>query len=265
MISRLKLKLICFLSLLLLTTTGNNCLAVTLFAGASHAEYLPPVSEQQPPKFRPLQSENPGADWRTEPPARPAPSKIIWVQIPKWMAGQWTKRGDLTVQVTDPHTGYTTSTNEWTDDAMTLTFGHILDKEGNIWHAYLIPSERDGYSGGTLVRFITTDFQPIQRDETKTISRSRYLIAQSSNPNSNYLMQEESLNQYQPVNEEEIDNYSSNRIYSYDGRPMRQGLLVSRFKRDKFFTPITQENGIELMPAFKKFLMNNGMQNLVPE
>jgi len=260
------MKRTCVLILLALAMmTGNNCYAVMLFGGASHADYLPPVSQEQAPLIRPLQSENPAADWRSGP-TRITPSKIIWFEIPKWMAGQWTKRGDLTVQVTDPRTGYTSDTNEWTDDDMTVTFGHLLDKEGNIWHAYMIPSERDGHNSGTLVRFITIDFQPLQQDPSRAIGRSRYLIAQSSNPySSNYQLQEESLNEYSPINETEIQNYSSNRIYGYDGRPVRQGLLLSKFKRDKPFVPVTQENGIELMPLFREFLTNNGMQSLVPE
>ena len=259
-------KLMCFLCLALLAVSGNACYGTTLFGGASHSEYLPPVARPQPAQAPSLGYETPRAERQIEQsqPTIGNPT-ILWLKMPAWMAGLWTKRGDTTVQVTDPRTGMTSNTNEWTDDVMTIRFGHVRDAEGNIWHAYLIPSERDGRSGGEVVRFVTVAFQPVSQ-APHVVSRARYLISEASDPsNLRFMYQEESLNDYSAISVHEIQNYSSDRIYDYEGRPVRQGLLVSRFRRVEAFTVREKEHGIPLMPSFKAYLTSQGLQNLIPK
>jgi hypothetical protein len=260
-------KLLCFLWIALLAVSDSACFATTLFGGATHAEYLPPVSQQRTVPAPTFSSETPSADRIVRPGAAPsvASPQIYWQKLAPWMGGVWKKRGDMTVQVTDPRTGITSPTNEWTDDEMTITFGHIRDAEGNIWHAYLIPSERDGRSSGQVVRFVTVEFQG-QWQPPNVVSRARYLISEASDPsNLRFLYQEESLNEYSSISETEMQNYSSDKMFDYEGRPVRQGLLVSRFKRVKPFTPAQEENGIPLMPSFKAYLTSQGLENLIPK
>jgi hypothetical protein len=250
-----------------LMLAGSACYATTLFGGATHSEYLPPVSRQQPSRAPSLNSETPNLGMEREQTAQPtiAQPRVLWFMMPTWMAGVWTKPGDMTVQVTDPRTGTTSNTNEWTDDVMTIRFGHVRDAQGNIWHAYLIPSERDGRSGGQVVRFVTVDFQPVSQAPA-VVGRARYLISEASDPkNLRFLYQEESLNEYTPISETEIQNYSSDKMFDYEGRPVRQGLLVSRFKRVRQFSPASEENGVPLMPSFKAYLTSKGLENLFPK
>jgi len=249
-----------------LMLAGNASYATMLFGGATHSEYLPPVSSQPTASAPSLSHETPRAELPQEQgQATNAQTKVVWFIVPPWMAGVWAKRGDMTVQVTDPRTGIASNTNEWTDDEMQIRFGHIRDAQGNIWHAYLIPSERDGRSRGQVVRFVTVDFQPVSQ-APNVVGRSRYLISEASDPTRlRFLYQEESLNEYSPINENEIQNYSSDRMYDYEGRPVRQGLLVSRFKRVAQFSPTEVENGFLLMQSFKAYLTSQGLENLIPK
>jgi hypothetical protein len=220
-----------FAALVIGLTACATANATTLFGGASHSDYLP---QEQPTLVHPY---------------------IKWIRIPGWMAGEWKKKGDLTIKVSDLRTGTTATTNEWTDDVMTIRFGHQLDSEGNVWHAYFIPSERDGNSNGRVVRFVTVDVTPQASAGDRFVDRAHYIVNEST--------QQEALNDYLALNGSELENYSSTRVYNYEGRPMREGLLVSRFKRVAPFSPLATREGVNLVESLNAYLESQGLAKLI--
>ncbi|MBL8085859.1 MAG: hypothetical protein JNN26_24745, partial [Candidatus Obscuribacter sp.] len=59
-------------------------------------------------------------------------------------------------------------------------------------------------------------------------------------------------------------NRSSNRVFTYAGRPTRDGNLESRFNKLAGFSPRNELDGIDLLSAFTNFLASLGRPDLAP-
>lgn len=203
---------------------------------------------------------------RSPDPPRPAQHYTIeWFMIPSWMAGVWLKSGDMTTHVTDLRTGVTSSQNEWTDNRMEASWGHLQDARGNYWHVNLLPSERDGMSAGKLVRFLTVAQKCEASSPQQLMTRTHYIVSES-NPWNNQpvdTFQQESLNQYDMSAQNEILNSSSNRVFTYQGAPVREGHLVSKFNKIRGFTPVTTLNGVDLRASLNDYLKGHSLGYLV--
>jgi len=239
--------LVVALSLLLTTPVY----ATTLFAGVSHSESLAPLQTSAPygtPETPTFDSLGKGSQN-----ARPQ-IRVRWIKLPLWMAGVWTKKGDLTTSVTDLHSGITTPSNEFTEDVMTITFGHLKDAEGNIWHAFLLPSDRDGTSKGNRVAFKATEFAVKASTPEYLISRVLYIVSEFDRQGTMIArFQQETLNKYFPA-DRMLVNESSNRVFTYEGQPVKEGKLVSEFKKDADFKPTRELSGINLEQSFAQFM-----------
>jgi hypothetical protein len=203
---------------------------------------------------------------RSPDPPRPAQHYTIeWFMIPSWMAGVWLKSGDMTTNVTDLRTGATSSQNEWTDNRMEASWGHLQDARGNYWHVNLLPSERDGMSAGKLVRFLTVAQKCEGSSPQKLMTRTHYIVSES-NPWSNQPLdtfQQESINQYEMSGQNEILNSSSNRVFTYQGAPVREGHLISKFNKIRGFTPVATLNGVDLRTSLNDYLKGHSLGYLV--
>jgi hypothetical protein len=248
-------------------------LAATLFGGVSHSESLPPANERYPlpgpatpvtpaltpEHIAPLAVPAPAAAAR---PTIESPA-VEWFPIPEWMAGQWFKKGDLSQSMTNLRTGITTPLNKWTDNAMTVTWGHQKDRLGNIWHANFIPSERDGSSDGILVRFITVAMKCESATPQQVVTRSHYIVTETEHNRVQDAFQQESLNDYTFLRDGELENTSSNRVFDYQGgRPIRGGNLLSNFTRTAAFAPTARQNNIDLAASLDDFLKSHSLSQL---
>lgn len=193
----------------------------------------------------------------------PAP-RIEWFMIPKWLAGRWTKKGDQTVSVTNLRTGTTRPTNIWIDDEMTVTWGYQVDKTGTVWHANLLPSWRDSYSNGKYVRFLTTSLISESVNAQRLVTRSHYLVTESTRGHVMQSFQQESVNMYTLGSDGVLTDTSSNRVFTNDGQPVRDGRLSSRFTKVAEFRPRPDERGLNMAESFKQYLIEHGMADRVP-
>jgi hypothetical protein len=225
--------------------------ATTLFAGVSHSETLPALQTRAPygaterPAFDRLNEGNQDAQPQI---------RVKWIKLPPWMAGVWTKKGDLTTSVTDLRTGITTPTNEFIEDVMTITYGHLKDSQGNIWHAFLLPSDRDGKSNGNRVVFKATEIAVQASAPEYLIDRVLYIVSEFDRQGTSIAsFQQETLNKYVSA-EGMLVNESSDRVFTYEGQPIKQGTLLSKFKKDADFTPTRELSGINLEESFAQFM-----------
>lgn len=175
------------------------------------------------------------------------------------MAGKWLKQGDLTESVTDLRTGITTPVNRFTDDELTVSWGHQVDKNGNVWHANIMPFERDGSTRGLQVRFIIVSLQAQEIAANELISRIHSIIVESQGTVVTKVFQQEALNHYY-VSERQIVNRSSNRDFTYEGAPLRDGMLVSKFDKIAPFQPVPTLQGVDLARALDEYLKSKGLQ-----
>lgn len=194
----------------------------------------------------------------------PAP-RLQWFMIPNWLAGKWSKKGDLTISNTDLRTGRVKPANVWTDDKMTVTWGYQVDSTGAIWHANLLPSWRDSYSNGKHVRFLTTSLNCEKVDAQKLVTRSHYVVTETTQGHVMQSFQQESVNLYTLDQDGTVKNMSSNRVFTNAGQAVRDGQLSAKFTKVAEFQPCSEERGLDMATSFKKFLMENGMAQRVPK
>ncbi len=281
--------------LLLLALTGIACSPVqaeTLQLGIEHSDYLPTVSNSYVPGY----SHGAYAQQNAAPPYRggyqvdanqfnqqsnqqhagiyqqsasmgPPQAKkpiIEWFQIPKSMAGSWTKKGDITLDVTDLRTGIKRQVGAWTDNEMVVHMGHQLDKAGNVWHVNILPSEKDSTSNGKQVRFMTVQQVCEQYTPSNLSTRTHYVITESYANTGQVAdqFQQESLNHYSLLSDGEMQNMSSNRVFTYAGQPMRDGTLQSKFMRIGPFAALDQMNGVDLAQSLTQYLLSKDMAQL---
>jgi hypothetical protein len=171
------------------------------------------------------------------------------------MSGVWTKRGDTTTYVCDLRTGVQSRPNEFVENEMTVTWGHQQAPDGSVWHANLVPNERDGFSDGKQVRFVCVDFACPKSDAREVVTQARYVVTETYGRGSEVadMFQQESINQY-TLAQNKLENNSSNRVFSTAGKPVRDGKLVSEFRKVGPFRSTATLNGIDLASAFQRFL-----------
>ncbi|MBA4078314.1 MAG: hypothetical protein C0508_25020 [Cyanobacteria bacterium PR.023] len=275
------------LLLILALNFSQAALAETLQAGIEHSDYLPSVSNTYVPGYSHggySQGQSNGnyrggyqLETSQSDPAhsnlyqqsasmqRPQPQQpvIEWFQIPKVMAGSWSKRGDVTVDVTDLRTGMKRASGAWMDNEMVVHMGHQLDKAGNVWHVNILPSEKDSVSNGKQVKFLTVQQICEQSTPVNLSTRTHYVITETY-PTGQVadMFQQESLNHYFLVSAGEMENRSSNRVFTSSGQPVRDGTLESKFTRIGPFTPVPQMNGVDLQQALNQFLLSKGRADL---
>jgi hypothetical protein len=241
--------------------------ANTLFGGVNHSEVVPPAKTRYP--IAPLSAEVPSQGTLDVRAAAPQGSRTLqnpivkWMWIPKWMAGSWTKQGDQTVSYTDLRTGVTTPMNEWTQDVATLTWGNQIDGQGNIWHAYLIPWERHSISNGKSVKFIIVDVKREGDQPDQLVGRVHSIVTERIGAQIVDSFQQEALNDYFVLPSGQLENHSSNRDFTNEGQPIREGMLVSRFTKVGPFVPVATMNGIDLLKSLNDYLRAHNMSQLV--
>ncbi len=291
-------KLHALLLALMFTTSGGGAFAFTLYSGIQHEDYLAPISTEpatamnqrlqaqvsQPQYNLALQRATPQPQFES-PLAGHADAyhsiprlvgnatvangvgpTVEWFMIPKWMAGAWRKQGDLTVSYKDLRTNRFTSMSAWTENEMTITWGHQYDRMGNIWHADILPLEKDGYTKGKLARFMMTTLKCERTTPQQLVTRARYIVTETYNGSSQVadMFQQESLNDYTMLPDGELENISSNRIYSSQGQPMREGQLVTKLQKIGNFAPQEFQNNINLQQSLITYLNSHGLQDLAP-
>jgi hypothetical protein len=255
------------LLLMSVAPTSAPCAARTLFGGVAHSEAVPPADTRYP--IAKLSKEIPARERQNEvhPTAQPRGTLetpvVEWLQIPKWMAGKWNKKGDQTTSYTDFKTGLTTPTNEWTADDMTVTWGCQFDRLGNIWHAYFLPFERDAVSGGKFVKFVIVSLKRETNSSDQVVSRLHSIVTETAGGQVVDVYQQESLNDYVLLPSGQLENNSSNRDFTYAGRPTKEGALVSLFTKVGPFVPEATHNGIDMLKSLNEYLTTHNMSQLV--
>jgi hypothetical protein len=254
--------------------------AETLQAGIAHSDYLPTVSnsyvpgyshggyagQQQRPQYQGgyqggAQQDQQHANVYQQSAAMQQQAPMIeWFQIPRNLAGSWAKKGDLTLDVTDLRSGLKRQVGTWTDNEMLVHMGHQMDSSGNVWHVNILPSEKDSTSSGKQVRFMTVQQICEQSTPANLSTRTHYVITETYGNTGQVadMFQQESINHYSLLNDGEMQNMSSNRVFTYNGQPVRDGTLQSKFTRVGPFQPLPQMNGVDLVQSLNQFLASRG-------
>jgi hypothetical protein len=267
---KLKLK-ISFCLLAFAFSNGLSVIAATLYGGVNHSDFLAPATQIDPttqgqPQLTPQQAipqtiePTLGASASRSTLQNPA---IEWFPIPSWMAGTWSKKGDTTQSVTDLRTGITTPMNEFIEDYMSVTWGYQKDSQGNVWHANLVPSERIGESQGKSIAFIIVNLKVIEATPQNLATRTHYIVKETLGRQVADIFQQESLTHYQLAGSNfRMDAISSNRIFTYQGQPRRDGKLLSEYTKSAEFQSVNSKQGIDLAASLNEYLKTHNMAGL---
>jgi len=254
----MKKSLVFLIAILTMALSAPGARSETLQLGIEHSDYLPQVSDsyvpgyshggyaqQSAPQYRggyQIDAVRPNPDQSNiyqQAINRPQPPKPIieWFRVPRVMAGTWSKKGDITLDVTDLGTGIKRPVGAWTDNEMVVHMGHQMDRAGNVWHVNILPSEKDSLSNGKQVRFMTVQQVCEQYTPSDLSTRTHYVITETYGNTGQVAdqFQQESLNHYTLVNEGEMQNTSSNRVFTYNGQPLRDGTIQSKFVRIEWY------------------------------
>jgi hypothetical protein len=249
-------------------TRGGVSANQPVSAPAIPAQALPPeaVPQDEIPPAVPLQQGPPQQSERPQQPTRQLQANatqqryvVEWFIIPPWMAGNWYKDGDLTTRVTNLRTGASSAVSEWTPNKLSERWGHQMDQQGNFWHANLLPSEQDGTSDNKKVRFVAVAQRCEKSTPSELLTRTHYVVSESDiwTGQAVDMFQQESLNHYVLSGQSELTNTSSNRVFTYQGRPERDGQLLSKFRKTGNFLPVEVMNGINLRDSLRDYLSSS--------
>jgi len=214
---------------------------------------------QATPPPRPIAPPPPAAA-----PTLAAPA-IEWFPLPPGMAGVWSKRGDLTTSVTDLRTGMSQALNQWTDNELTVAWGHQTDKQGTVWHANLLPNERDSISSGKFVKFLVVGQKVVAYAPPSLVTRTHMVVSESYGQNApaTDVFQQEALNNMQVIGGI-LQVSNTTRVFTYHGQPVRDGALLSKFSRVANFQPTASLSGIDLVSSLRNYLNSSGRTDLAP-
>ncbi len=263
----------CLAAVSIVYLNGLSAMCATLYGGVNHSDFLAPVNPMQPPaQQNPVPQQNmpqavdPTLGASVSPTATIQNPAIEWFPIPTWMAGKWSKKGDVTQSVTDLRTGITTPMNEFIEDYMTVTWGYQTDSQGNVWHANLVPSERIGESQGKKVSFLIVNLKILEATPQNLATRTHYIVRETVGRELSDIFQQESLTHYQLVgSNDRMDAISSNRVFSYQGQPKRDGKLISHYSKSSNFEPLQSKQGIDLAASLNQYLKTHNMAGLAKQ
>lgn len=263
----------CLAAASIIYLNGLSAMCATLYGGVNHSDFLAPVNPMQPaaqqnpvPQQSMPQAVDPTLGASVSPNATIQNPAIEWFPIPTWMAGKWSKKGDITQSVTDLRTGITTPMNEFIEDYMTVTWGYQTDSQGNIWHANLVPSERIGESQGKNVSFLIVNLKILEATPQNLATRTHYIVRETVGRELSDIFQQESLTHYQLVgSSDRMDAISSNRVFSYQGQPKRDGKLISHYSKTSNFEPLPSKQGIDLAASLNQYLKTHNMAGLAKQ
>jgi hypothetical protein len=189
--------------------------------------------------------------------------EVEWFMVPKWMAGQWTKDGDVTLSVTNLRTGIETPVNQWTANRITRQFGQQIGPLGNLWRAVLVPQEYDSENQNSVThKFVIIALKLEENTGSDIVTRTRYLVTETMGFTTTKQYQQESLNHYSLTPEGQLQNKSENRIYDLSGKALQDAKLLSKWTKTAEFTPVAECQGIDLAKSLNYYLTAHGQAQI---
>jgi len=194
-------------------------------------------------------------------------SKSTWIRIPEWLAGTWfadsetaTLRQDLVNNRSSAQTPFNFKAKS------RFSYGTQRDGRGGIWHYLKLP-----YTSATDFPEFVEYHQVLSKDFTNQSEQAvsfRSMVAaarvQRSSSEIVEAFQQESVTNYEPVQEGVLKMVASTRRYDVNGKPQMQADNEAKIHRVGNFTPIAKEGNIDMQQSLYEFLRLRKMDYLIP-
>lgn len=223
-----------------------QCQAKLIQAEIEHKEVLPQV----PDTFRLGEVVN----------LSKVQSRVEWFPVPQWMAGKWTKEGDIETFEKNFLTGRTTNRQVWLENKVSLSFGHQVDALNTIWHAEALPIRADGKRGAEKDQRYVVAINCLKSTTESVVLRFHTIVVSLDDRGRvSRNRQQEEIVEFFPQDNRDIATTSSTKTFSSNGQPLYR--LDSHTKRLKTgnFKPVSHLSGIDLKQSLKDFLSSRNM------
>ncbi|MCC6978678.1 MAG: hypothetical protein IT343_10175 [Candidatus Melainabacteria bacterium] len=194
-------------------------------------------------------------------------AKSTWIRIPEWLAGTWfadtetaTLRQDLVSNRASAQTPFNFKAKS------RFSYGTQRDGRGGIWHYLKLP-----YTSATDFPEFVEYHQVLSKDFTNQSEQAvsfRSMVAaarvQRASKEIVEAFQQESVTNYEPVQDDIIKMVASTRRFDVAGKPQMQADNEARIHRVGKFTPIAKEGDVDLQKSLYDFLRSRKMEYLIP-
>ncbi len=222
--------------------------------GVEHSEKLAPVES----KFLP------GSVWKE---GEKDGSKSTWIRIPEWLAGTWfadtetaTLRQDLVGHRESAHTPFNFRAKS------RFSYGTQRDGRGGIWHYLKLPytSATDFPEFVEYHQVLTKDFTNQAEQAVSFKSMVAAARVQRTSKEIVEAFQQESVTNYEPVEDGVIKMLASTRRYDETGKPQMQADNEARIHRVEKFSPTAKDGSIDMQKSLFDYLRSHKMEYLIP-
>lgn len=191
-------------------------------------------------------------------------SRVEWFPIPDWMAGRFTKEGDIETFEEDFQSGRTDYRQVWLENKVSLSFGHQSDFLNTIWHAEVLPFRADGKRGRDRDQRYVVEMNCLKSSKETVVLRFHTIVVTLDRKGRvRQSRQQEEIVKFYPQDSRFIASTSSTKTFSSKGKPLYR--LDSHTKRLKTarYKPVSHMGGIDLKKSLNDFLVSNNMNNRV--
>jgi len=189
--------------------------------------------------------------------------RVEWFPVPDWMAGTFTKEGDMETFEKDFQTGAEKRENYWMENRVTLSFGHQRDALNTIWHAEVVPFRADGSRGRSRDQRYVIGMSCLKSSpESVVLKFHSVVVALDDHDRVRGSKQQEEIVSFFPGGGNNfIATTSSTKTFSESGQPLYQ--LDSHTKRLKTRGFFEEDflSGIDLKRSLYDFLAGRNMQD----
>jgi hypothetical protein len=195
------------------------------------------------------------------------PPKREWYRVPPWLAGSW--EADESTQTS--YTNYKTDTvnsNIVTSPIQSHDYlGLQRDRLGGVWQIVQVPYISEFSTADSIIKDLHTDDSAISDSDTSLVMRiiaTRTTVAKSTNTISN-ISQMEFIKSYSLAGPQLVKSETSAKAFDQQGNPIALVKAWAVLHRIAPFAGSDQFDGKDVRSLFRSYLMEHGLENLVPQ
>jgi len=217
-------------------------------------------------KLPPVQGFQIGSQFNQAKALASVPPTRVWYRVPPWLAGSW--RTDQYTQTFDLNykTGSQDSTANLHNAELTERWGIQRDRDGGLWDAIDMPFIGTTTSDKHVWKDLHTGDELIFDSDVRLIIKyraTRTTVDKATNTITG-VQQFESFATLTLAGPDTVRDEYSLKFFDQQGNPID---FVKGWRFEHKFAPFTEvdiENGQDMRPSFKEYLISRGLENLVP-
>lgn len=188
-----------------------------------------------------------------------------WYQIPNWLAGEWQREEETIVSSYDYATKQRTNEPKTIVARETAHFGLQADRAGGIWHCRIAAGGVADCGSYYSVALLGLQ-EPLAVSDKRVVLRDLFTelhVAKETNVIM-LSLQAESITSYRPVRDGLVKTNTSVKFFEQNGTPKSMQKNLALTNRSAPFAPLNSYKGNDLRASFKRFLLSNGKDDLLP-